>query len=160
MTITAAMPHFCGLPTARTRLPSARFYLEVRTILKLLLCEDVQKCRHGIYILTCRYALSFPLVGNAAIFDYATGGPCFGAADLIIGEPKAAVMGGFAGPDSMDISSSAGSLKEGKCSIGGTYDVVGNWPVRGSFQLVQLEVYCNAAIAADSSSEGPSWWPF
>ncbi|KAL3940175.1 MAG: hypothetical protein SGARI_001089, partial [Bacillariaceae sp.] len=29
--------------------------------------------------------------GNAAIFDYATGGPCFGSSDLIIGEPRAAV---------------------------------------------------------------------
>mmetsp|Transcript_15126 Transcript_15126/g.19765 ORF Transcript_15126/g.19765 Transcript_15126/m.19765 type:complete len:189 (+) Transcript_15126:128-694(+) len=35
--------------------------------------------------------------GNAAIFDYATGGPCFGSSDLQIGSPKAAVMGGFAG---------------------------------------------------------------
>ena len=35
--------------------------------------------------------------GNAAVFDYATGGPCFGSADLMIGSPQAAVMGGFAG---------------------------------------------------------------
>ena len=35
--------------------------------------------------------------GNAAIFDYATGGPWFGSADLLIGSPQAAVMGGFAG---------------------------------------------------------------
>jgi hypothetical protein len=101
--------------------------------------------------------------GNAAIFDYASGGPCFGAADLIIGEPKAAVMGGFAGPDAMDMSASAGSLKEGRCSMGGSYQLPEGakaWPVRGNFQLVQIEVYCNANVADSSSSGGSSWWPF
>ena len=34
-------------------------------------------------------------------FDYARGGPQFGAADLIIGAPLSPVMGGFAGPDTM-----------------------------------------------------------
>jgi hypothetical protein len=73
-------------------------------------------------------------------------------------------MGGFAGPDAMDTSSNAGNLREGRCSVGGSYQSVGKtaWPVRGKFQLVQLEVYCNAAIA-DSSSTGsgaPGWWPF
>ena len=29
--------------------------------------------------------------GNAAIFDYASGGPQFGSADLVIGKPQAAV---------------------------------------------------------------------
>ena len=101
------------------------------------------------------------ILGNAAVFDFATGGPCFGAADLIIGEPKAAVMGGFAGPDMMDTSANAGSLKEGKCSVGGTYQTKGNkaFPVRGNFQLVQLEVYCNANVQ-DFSSSSSGWWPF
>lgn len=96
------------------------------------------------------------------MFDYATGGPCFGAADLIIGEPKAAIMGGFAGPDMMDTSVNAGSLKTGKSSVGGAYDFVKGWPVRGNFQLVELEIYCNAAIASSSSgsSSGGGWWPF
>ena len=101
--------------------------------------------------------------GNAAVFDYATGGPCFGAADLVIGEPKAAVMGGFAGPDVMDTSFNAGNLKEGRCSVGGSYQLVGKtgFPVRGNFQLVQLEVYCNAAIADSPTGSGaPGWWPF
>lgn len=40
--------------------------------------------------------------GNAAIFDFATGGPQFGSSDLIIGPKQAAVMGGFAGPDAED----------------------------------------------------------
>jgi hypothetical protein len=105
----------------------------------------------------------FSTSGNAAVFDYATGGPCFGAADLIIGEPRAAVMGGFAGPDVMDNSANAGNLKEGKCGIGGSYRVERGqtWPVRGVFQLVQIEVYCNSNIAGSSSSlEGQSWWPF
>jgi hypothetical protein len=105
----------------------------------------------------------FDNTGNAAVFDYATGGPCFGAADLIIGEPRAAVMGGFAGPDVMDNSANAGSLKEGKCGIGGSYRVERGqtWPVRGAFQLVQIEVYCNSNVAGTSSSlEGQSWWPF
>ena len=115
----------------------------------------------------CSFISDFCLVyvyftGNAAVFDYATGGPCFGAADLIIGEPKAAIMGGFAGPDVMDTSVNAGSLKEGRCSVGGTYNVdrATSWPVRGNFQLVQLEVYCNANVADISSGSGPSWWPF
>jgi hypothetical protein len=95
------------------------------------------------------------------VFDYATGGPSFGAADLVIGEPKAAVMGGFAGPDMMDMSANAGSLRKGKSSVGGSYDYVKGWPARGSFELVQLEVYCNAAISDFSSgSASPSWWPF
>jgi hypothetical protein len=101
--------------------------------------------------------------GNAAIFDYATGGPCFGASDLIIGEPKAAVMGGFAGPDMEDTSINAGNLKNGKCSGFTTYELTGrrDFPVRGTFQLCQLEVYCNAQFKDSSaSSAGTSWWSF
>jgi TLD len=55
--------------------------------------------------------------GNCAIFDYATSGPCFGAADLVIGPPQAAIMGGFTGPDAEDISKSAGSLRQCKSAI-------------------------------------------
>mmetsp|Transcript_133926 Transcript_133926/g.387648 ORF Transcript_133926/g.387648 Transcript_133926/m.387648 type:complete len:260 (+) Transcript_133926:75-854(+) len=98
--------------------------------------------------------------GNAAVFDYATGGPCFGAADLLIGEPKAAVMGGFAGPDMMDTAVNSGSLRSGRSSVGGSYDFVKGWPVRGDFQLVELEVYCNEAVSDFSTGSGSSWWPF
>jgi hypothetical protein len=95
--------------------------------------------------------------GNAAVFDYASGGPCFGAADLQIGSPLAAVMGGFAGPDMEDTRVNAGSLKQGRSSAGGAFDVSG-WPVRGEFQLAEVECYCNAEIVP--SSGGASWWRF
>jgi TLD len=100
--------------------------------------------------------------GNAAIFDYATGGPCFGASDLLIGEPRAAVMGGFAGPDSEDISTSAGNLRQGKCSGFMAYDVSGGFPVRGDFSLTEIEVYVNNQFKDGLGSGGgtPSWWPF
>jgi len=97
--------------------------------------------------------------GNAAIFDYATGGPTFGAADLVLGSPKAAIMGGFAGPDMMDSSINAGDLRKGSSSLGGAYNIVVGWPVRGQFQLSELEIYCNSNIKARSSPTG-GWWPF
>ena len=82
--------------------------------------------------------------GNAALFDYATSGPNFGAADLQIGPPRGAVMGGFAGPDAEDLSTSAGNLRQCKASPGMTYGgtATRKWPVRGSVQLVEVEVYC------------------
>lgn len=72
-------------------------------------------------------------------------------------------MGLFAGPDAMDTSPNAGNLKEGRCSVGGSYQLPGKivWPVGGKFQLVQLEVYSNAAIADSPTGSGaPGWWPF
>lgn len=98
--------------------------------------------------------------GNAAIFDYATSGPCFGPADLVLGAPQAAVMGGFAGPDAEDTSASAGNLKEGSSSVGGAYDFTSGWPARGKFQLTEVEVYCNSAVVPRSGGQGGSWWPF
>jgi TLD len=80
--------------------------------------------------------------GNCAIFDYATSGPCFGAAALMIGPPQAAIMGGFAGPDSEDISKSAGNLRQCKSSIGSTYRYNPAWPIRGIIRLSDIEVYC------------------
>lgn len=102
--------------------------------------------------------------GNTAIFDYATGGPCFGAADLVIGPPRAAVMGGFAGPDMEDTSVNAGNLRECTSSVGGAYDVPPRgWP-SGSSKAVEVEVYCNANVDPRSSSSsgggGFDWWPF
>lgn len=80
--------------------------------------------------------------GDAALFDYATSGPCFGASDLLIGPPRAAVMGGFAGPDSEDLSNSAGSLRRCRSSVGSTYKADYGWPARGTFPLFEVEVYC------------------
>eukprot|EP00978_Attheya_sp_CCMP212_P029785 scaffold107022_cov52-Attheya_sp.AAC.2 len=100
--------------------------------------------------------------GNAAIYDYATGGPTFGAADLVIGPPRAAVMGGFTGPDTEDTTTNAGSLKEGRSSVGGAYDFQKGWPVAGRFTLVEVEVYCNANMTPESQSsqQSFSFWPF
>lgn len=96
--------------------------------------------------------------GNAAVFDYATGGPQFGSADLIIGKPEAAVMGGFAGPDAEDISRSAGDLRRGSCYFGGAYDGP-SFPVGGAFKVVEVEVYCNANIKPLQNG-GFKLWPF
>eukprot|EP00553_Chaetoceros_curvisetus_P009252 CAMPEP_0204615172 /NCGR_PEP_ID=MMETSP0717-20131115/2731_1 /ASSEMBLY_ACC=CAM_ASM_000666 /TAXON_ID=230516 /ORGANISM="Chaetoceros curvisetus" /LENGTH=216 /DNA_ID=CAMNT_0051628039 /DNA_START=276 /DNA_END=926 /DNA_ORIENTATION=- len=100
--------------------------------------------------------------GNAAIFDYATGGPQFGSADLIIGPPKAAVLGGFAGPDMEDTSANAGSLKSGTSTFGGAYEDVKGWP-RGSHRFVEIEVYMNGNVTPSSfgvSSGKSIFWPF
>jgi TLD len=80
--------------------------------------------------------------GNTAIFDYATGGPCFGTADLQLGPPLAAVMGGFAGPDLDNLQPNAGTLRRGVSTTAGfTYETDKSWPVRGSFAVVEVEVY-------------------
>ena len=84
--------------------------------------------------------------GNTAVYDYATAGPTFGAADLCLGPPRAAVMGGFAGPDMENAAAAAGSLRQGKSSVGGAYDYQKGWPVSGTFQLAEVEVYCNQNI--------------
>jgi hypothetical protein len=72
-------------------------------------------------------------------------------------------MGGFAGPDMEDTSINAGNLRNGKCSGFMSYELPGrqNFPVRGAFQLCQLEVYCNAQFKDSSPSlGGTGWWPF
>ena len=97
--------------------------------------------------------------GNAAVFDYATGGPCFGSSDLIIGSPKAAVMGGFAGPDMEDVSINAGDLRECMSDLGGAYEFVDGWPCRGKCSLVEVEVYVNANVESLGNAGG-GWWPF
>ncbi|KAL8538751.1 hypothetical protein ACS0TY_000673 [Phlomoides rotata] len=58
-----------------------------------------------------------PKVGGsgAALFDYARGGPQFGADGLLIGPPLAPVMGGFAGPDT---NSGVGDLRQAKSRVG------------------------------------------
>ena len=98
--------------------------------------------------------------GNAAIFDFATGGPQFGSSDLIVGPPKAAVMGGFAGPDMEDFSINAGSLRTATSTFGGAYETDNGWP-RGSHNIVEVEVYANENIKPRSKSGGGfNLWPF
>lgn len=92
--------------------------------------------------------------GNAAIFDYATSGPCFGSSDFIIGPPRAAVMGGFTGPDIEASESVAGDLRKGKSSVGGTYIFQKGWPVSGQFEVVEVEVYCNLNVGKRLSYGG------
>ncbi|KAL7485809.1 hypothetical protein ACHAW6_011404 [Cyclotella cf. meneghiniana] len=84
--------------------------------------------------------------GNAAVFDFATGGPTFGSADMCIGPPRAPVMGGFTGPDMENVSSVAGDLRRGKSSLGGAYSFQNGWPVAGEFGVVEVEVYCNLNV--------------
>ena len=96
--------------------------------------------------------------GNTAIFDYATSGPNFGAVDLCIGPPRAAVMGGFAGPDVENSSSVAGNLKRGKSSVGGAYDFKKGWPVNGEFQLIEVEVWCNVNVGKRASLMSSGWF--
>mmetsp|Transcript_29833 Transcript_29833/g.70942 ORF Transcript_29833/g.70942 Transcript_29833/m.70942 type:complete len:227 (+) Transcript_29833:193-873(+) len=74
--------------------------------------------------------------GNTAIYDYSTGGPNFGSADLVIGKPKAQVMGGFSGPSLENLSTNAGDLRKGKSSVGSCYDYRKGWPVAGGFSVV------------------------
>lgn len=86
--------------------------------------------------------------GNCAVLDYAASGPCFGAADLVIGPPQAAVMGGFTGLDAEDITKSAGNLRQCRSAVGSTYDYHPAWPVRGPMQLVEVEIYCSTSANA------------
>lgn len=96
--------------------------------------------------------------GNAAIFDFATGGPQFGSSDLIIGPKQAVVLGGFAGPDAEDTTASAGNLKTGSTSFCSAYEEISGWP-RGTHRFVEVEVYCNGNITPTSKG-GSGFWPF
>ena len=98
--------------------------------------------------------------GNTAVFDYETSGPNFGASDLCIGPPRAAVMGLFTGPDVENISSVAGDLRRGKSSVGGAYDYVAGWPVAGEFRLSEVEVWCNANAGKRTSYRGGGLFGF
>ena len=91
-----------------------------------------------------RSIIKLPIVpGNTApaLFDYATAGPCFGTSDLQIGPLRAAVMGGFTGPDMEEIGVNAADLRQGKSSVV-NFEWTDQWPVRGSFRVYEVEVYC------------------
>lgn len=93
-----------------------------------------------------------PKVGGsgAALFDYARGGPQFGADGLLIGPPLAPVMGGFAGPDT---NSGVGDLRQAKSRLGLSYArrVDGKESLFGDESKATLEevlVFCSPQIAS------------
>ncbi|THU50225.1 hypothetical protein C4D60_Mb06t17890 [Musa balbisiana] len=87
---------------------------------------------------------------GAAIFDYARGGPQFGADGLLIGPPLTPVMGVFTGPDA---SSGVGDLRQAKSRLGLSYakredgkqSVFGDVP---KATLVEVQVFCCPQIAS------------
>lgn len=86
---------------------------------------------------------------GAALFDYARGGPQFGADGLLIGPPLAPVMGGFSGPDT---NSGVGILTEGKSRLGLSYAKRpdGKDSIFGDDRYAsirEVEVFCSPAIA-------------
>ncbi|KAL0303474.1 UNVERIFIED_CONTAM: hypothetical protein Sradi_6215500 [Sesamum radiatum] len=93
-----------------------------------------------------------PKVGGsgAALFDYARGGPQFGADGLLIGPPLAPVMGGFAGPDT---NSGVGDLRQAKSRLGLSYakrpdgkeSVFGD---ESKASLDEVMVFCSPQIAS------------
>ncbi|KAF2308749.1 hypothetical protein GH714_015518 [Hevea brasiliensis] len=93
-----------------------------------------------------------PKVGGsgAALFDYARGGPQFGADGLLIGPPLAPVMGGFAGPDT---NSGIGDLRQAKSRLGLSYakradgkeSIFGEDP---KATLEEVQVFCSPQIAS------------
>lgn len=93
-----------------------------------------------------------PKVGGsgAALFDYARGGPQFGADGLLIGPPLAPVMGGFAGPDT---NSGIGDLRMAKSRLGLSYAKRkdGKESIFGDESKVTLDdvlVFCSPYIAS------------
>lgn len=92
-----------------------------------------------------------PKIGGsgAALFDYARGGPQFGADGLLIGPPMAPVMGGFAGPDT---NSGVGDLRRGKSRLGLSYArrADGGESIFGDdarATMVEVQVFCCPRIA-------------
>lgn len=93
-----------------------------------------------------------PKVGGsgAALFDYARGGPQFGADGLLIGPPLSPVMGGFAGPDT---NSGVGDLRQAKSRLGLSYAKrpdgrVSIFGDESRATLQQILVFCSSQIAA------------
>ncbi|KAF8380680.1 hypothetical protein HHK36_028170 [Tetracentron sinense] len=96
--------------------------------------------------------ITLPKVGGsgAALFDYARGGPQFGADGLLIGPPLAPVMGGFAGPDT---NSGVGDLRQAKSRLGLSYakrkdgkeSLFGD---ESRATLEEVQVFCSPQIAS------------
>ncbi|GJN28067.1 hypothetical protein PR202_gb16148 [Eleusine coracana subsp. coracana] len=93
-----------------------------------------------------------PKVGGsgAALFDYARGGPHFGADGLLIGPPLTAVMGVFTGPDA---STGVGDLRSARSRLGLSYakradgkeSLFGN---ETRAKLVEVLVFCSPQVAS------------
>uniref|UniRef100_A0A0A8YF39 TLDc domain-containing protein n=1 Tax=Arundo donax TaxID=35708 RepID=A0A0A8YF39_ARUDO len=93
-----------------------------------------------------------PKVGGsgAALFDYARGGPQFGADGLLIGPPLTAVMGVFTGPDA---SAGVGDLRSARSRLGLSYarradgkeSLFGDEP---RAELAEVLVFCSPQIAS------------
>jgi len=93
-----------------------------------------------------------PKVGGsgAALFDYARGGPQFGADGLLVGPPLTAVMGVFTGPDS---SAGVGDLRSARSRLGLSYarradgkeSLFGD---EGRAELAEVLVFCSPQIAS------------
>ncbi|MQL91626.1 hypothetical protein Taro_024240 [Colocasia esculenta] len=93
-----------------------------------------------------------PKVGGsgAALFDYARGGPQFGADGLLIGPPLTPVMGVFTGPDA---STGVGDLRQARSRLGLSYakrpdgkeSLFGD---ESRATLVEVEVFCSPQIAS------------
>eukprot|EP00741_Cyanophora_paradoxa_P021869 tig00021374_g21110.t1 len=95
-----------------------------------------------------------PKVGGpgAAIFDYARGGPHFGADGLVIGPPLSPVMGGFTGPEVGTLA--FGDLREARSRLGLSYarrsdgaDSLFGEGERAA-RLVEIDAFCCPEIAA------------
>jgi len=81
------------------------------------------------------------------VFDFANGGPQWGADGLIIGGSLAPTYGGMAGPDS-DNGAAAGDLRQAKSRLGLSYEALpglGGKSILGSKEATLKEVrvfYC------------------
>ncbi|KAJ4958535.1 hypothetical protein NE237_025646 [Protea cynaroides] len=87
---------------------------------------------------------------GAALFDYARGGPQFGADGLLSGPPLAPVLGGLAGPDT---NSGIGDLRQAKSRLGLSYAQRedGKESLFGDecrITLVEVQVFCSPQIAS------------
>ena len=101
--------------------------------------------------------ISCPVLGpgDIAIFDYARGGPQFGAADLVIGPPLTPTAGGIAGPDIAAIDPAVEKRTAGDCrsvqsQLGGSYARLPDGKTAlPAGPLVELEAWANEAFAGD-----------
>lgn len=93
--------------------------------------------------------------GNeAAVFDYARGGPQWGADGLLIGPPKSPVMGGFTGPE-LRREGTSGDLRVAKSRLGLSYEQIppqyGQTSIFGgdasTAELQEVEIYYCPNIA-------------